>query len=275
VLAEQMSKELGHNVIVDNRAGANGAIGADAVARAEPDGNTLWLTSVGAVAVNPSLYDTLSYDPQRDFAPVSLVVNNVEVLVVKADNPAGDAAAFVAASKSAAQPTPMASTGIGSIPHLAIEQFIDATGANLMHVPYRGAAPAITDLIGGQVGGFFGDVTGLVSHIKSGKLKPIGIAAASRNPALPDVPTLAEQGIAGVDTNNWYALFAPAATPPEVVARLNQAVRASLQNPAVSKRLLSSGSEPAPSTPQELAELLRRDSGKWSGLIQAKDIRPQ
>jgi len=274
-LAEVLGKELGQAVIVDNKAGANGAIGAGEVARALPDGSTLWLTSVGAAAINPSLYDKLAYDMARDFAPVSLVVNNVELLVVHPADPAKDAAEFVANSKKNKEPTSMASSGIGSIPHLAIEQLGEASGANLLHVPYKGAAPAITDVMGGQVAGFFGDVPGLIAHVRGGKLRAIGLASASRHPALPNVRTLAEQGIANVDTNNWYALFAPARTPPATVAALNDAVRRALGQPALQAKLLDTGAEPAPSTPAELAALLERDTKKWAKLIRDKKIKAE
>ncbi|MCM5682218.1 tripartite tricarboxylate transporter substrate-binding protein [Schlegelella sp. S2-27] len=274
-LAEQLGKELGHTVVVENKGGANGALGAAEVARSTPDGSTLWITSVGAAAINPSLYGKLAYDMQRDFTPVSLVVNNVELLVVNAKDPAQDAAAFVAGSKRAAEPYAMGSSGIGSIPHFAIEQLVDATGAKITHIPYRGAAPAITDLMGGQVQGFFGDIPGLIGHVRGGKLKAIGLASTQRHPALPDVKTLAEQGIPGVDTNNWYALFAPARTPPATIASLNQAVRRALNDPGLKDKLLNTGAEPAPSTPQELARLLRRDTEKWAALIKAKNIKAE
>ena len=274
-LAEQLGKELGHTVIVDNKAGANGAIGASEVARSPADGSTLWLTSVGAAAINASLYEKLSYDTMRDLAPVSVVVNNVELLVVNPADPAKDAAEFIANARKAKAPTPMASSGIGSIPHLAIEQLADATGAPLLHVPYKGAAPAITDVMGGQVSAFFGDVPGLIGHVRSGKLKAIGLASTKRHPALPNVKTLAEQGMANVDTNNWYALFAPARTPAATIAALNDAVRRALANPGLHARLLDTGAEPAPSTPAELAALLERDSRKWGQLIRAKKIKAE
>ena len=274
-LGEQLGKELGLTVIVENKAGANGAIGAGEVVRATPDGSTLWITSVGAAAINPALYDKLAYDMQRDFVPVSLVVNNVELLVTAAADPSKDAAEFVAAAKRRREPTPMASSGIGSIPHMAIEQLADATGAPLLHVPYKGAAPAITDVMSGQVAGFFGDVAGLIGHVRGGKLKSLGLASAQRHPALPDVKTLAELGIPGVDTNNWYALFAPAKTPPAVVAEINAAVRRALEAPALRDKLLHSGTEPAPSTSQELSALLRRDTDKWAKLIRDKKIKAE
>ena len=274
-LGEQLGKELGRTVIVDNKPGANGAIGAVDVMRSKPDGNTLWITSVGAAAINPALYEKLPYDMQRDFVPVAVVVNNVEVLVVNPKDPAKDAAEFVAGTKKRKDPTPMASSGTGSIPHLAIEQLVDSTGAKLLHVPYKGAAPAITDLMGGQVDGFFGDVPGLIGHVRGGKLKALGVASSKRHPSLPDVKTLEEQGIKGVDTNNWYALFAPAKTPPATVESLNKAVRNALSNPALRDKLLKTGAEPAPSTPQELAALLKRDTDKWAKLIRAKNIKAE
>src|SRR5258706_2525965 len=170
VLAEGLAKELEQTVVVDNRPGANGAISAQAVAKSAPDGNTLWLTSAGAAVMNPSLYQSLTYDIQRDFVPVSLVVNNSEVLVVNPGNPARNAAELVAQSKQKAEAMPIASSGIGSMPHLAMEVFADASGANLLHVPYKGAAPAITDVMGNQVAGFFGDIPGLIGFIRGGKL---------------------------------------------------------------------------------------------------------
>ncbi len=272
-LAEALGKELGRTVVIDNKPGANGAIGAMEVLRADPDGSTLWITSVGAAAINPALYDKLPYDMARDFAPVSRVVDNVELLVVNPANPARDAAEFVAAARKSPQPLAMGFSGIGSIPHLAMEQLADANGLKLLHVPYKGAAPAIADLMGGQVSGFFGDVPGLIGPLKSGKLRALGIAAPVRHPALPEVKTLQEQGIAGVDSVNWYAFFVSARTPPAVVDALNQAVRRALETPEVRDRLLQSGTEPAPSTRQELAALLQHDTQKWARLIQAKQIK--
>jgi tripartite-type tricarboxylate transporter receptor subunit TctC len=274
-LGEELAKELSQTVLIVNKAGANGAIGAAEVAHARADAATLWLTSVGAVAINPALYPDLPYDMTRDFAPVARVVNNVEVLVTRSENPAKDAADFVARSKARKDPTPMGSSGVGSVPHLAIEQFGDATGAKLLHVPYKGAAPVLTDLLGGQVDGFFGDIPGLIGLVKGGKLRALGIAASQRSPALPEVRTLAEQGIAGVDTNNWYALFAPAATPPAAIERMSQAVRKALDAPALHDKLIGLGTDPAPSTPEELRTLLKSETQKWAALIRAKNIRAE
>jgi len=274
-LGEQLGKELGHQVIIENKAGANGAIAAEYVARSSPDAQTLWLTSVGAVAINPALYGKLSYDPQRDLSPVSLVVNNVEVLVVGANAPYNSGAEFVAASRqNPGQPLTMASSGTGSVPHLAMELLNDAAKINLTHIPYKGAAPAITDVIAGHVNGFFGDIPGLISHIKSGRLKAIGLAATKRHPLLPEVKTFEEMGVPGVDSDNWYALFAAKGTPAAEIDRVNQAVRRTLGHEAVKARLQASGAEVAPSTPAALAALLKNDTAKWTRVVKAKNIQP-
>ncbi|EGI76477.1 Bug family tripartite tricarboxylate transporter substrate binding protein [Hylemonella gracilis] len=274
-LGDALSHELGHTVIIENKPGGNGAIAAEFVARSAPDAGTLWLTSVGAIAINPALYPRLSYDPQKDLTPVSLVVNNVEVLVVPTNAPYNTGAEFVeAARKRGPDALAMASSGSGSVPHLAMELLNDAAGIKLMHVPYKGAAPAITDVIAGHVDGFFGDIPGLISHIKGGKLKAIGIAAARRHPLLPEVKTFKEMGIAGVDSDNWYALFAGKATPAAEVNRVNRAVRNALQNEAVRSKLAASGAEPGANSPAELAALLRADTEKWTRVVKAKQIKP-
>ena len=274
-IADPLGKELNQRLIVENKPGGNGAVAAQSVAQSPADGTTLWLTSVGAAAINPVLYEKLPYDMQRDFAPVSLVVDNDELLVVHPANPARDAAEFVAIARKSSQPVAIPSSGIGSIPHLAMEQLADSTKASLLHVPYKGAAPAITDVMGGQVAAFFGDVPGLIGHVKAGKLKALGIAASKRHPLLPEIRTLAEQGLPGVDTNNWYGIFVPAKTPPAVIDALNEAVRRTLASPAVSERLQASGATPSASSPQALDAMLKRDTEKWGRLIRAKKITPQ
>jgi tripartite-type tricarboxylate transporter receptor subunit TctC len=273
-IAEQLGKEIGHQVIVENKAGANGGIAAEYVSRSAPDAQTLWLTSVGAVAINPSLYEKLMYDPAKDLTPISLVVRNVEVLVVGANAPYNTGAEFVAAAKKSKQPLTLASSGTGSVPHLAMELLSDAAKTPLLHVPYKGAAPAITDVLAGHVDGFFGDIPGLLPFIASRKLKPIGIAASKRHPLLPEVKTFQEMGIPGVDSDNWYALFAAKGTPAGVADAMNQALRRTLANEGVRSRLMASGAEPAPSSPAELSALLARDSAKWGAVVRTKKIKP-
>ena len=270
-LTEQLSKELGQQVMVENKAGANGAIAADTLLKAPADGQTLWLTSVGAVAINPSLYPALPYDPVRDLAPVSLVVNNVEMLVVNPNNPVNGPQEFVAVAKQ--KPTTMASSGTGSVPHLAMELLADATKTNLIHVPYKGAAPAITDVMAGHVDGFFGDIPGLMGHIRSGKLKPVALASTRRHPLFPDVKTFQEIGINGVDSDNWYALFTHKSIPAADLERINQAVRRTLANEAVRSKLIASGAEPSASSSAELSTLLKNDMVKWGRVIRDKKVK--
>lgn len=270
-ISEALGRELGTQVIVENKPGANGIIAAEYVMKSPPDGTVLWFTSVGAVAINPGLYPNLPYDPLRDLAPVSLVVRNDELLVVGMSNPASGPLDFVANAKK--QRTTMATSGIGSVPHLAAELLASATGANLSAVPYKGAAPAITDVIAGHVDGFFGDVPGLISNVRAGKLKPIAMAADERHPLLPDVKTFREVGIEGVDSDNWYALFTTKGTPPAEIDRINAAVRKALADESVRTRVLNSGALPSPSTPEELTERLRKDSAKWARIIKEKNIK--
>jgi tripartite-type tricarboxylate transporter receptor subunit TctC len=271
-LTEQLSKELGQTVVVENKAGANGAIAADALIKAPADGQTLWLTSVGAVAINPSLYPNLPYDPVRDLAPVSLVVNNVELLVVHPNTPTNQPQEFINLAKQ--KRITMASSGTGSVPHLAMELLADATKTDLVHVPYKGAAPAITDVMAGHVDGFFGDIPGLMTHIRSGKLKPVALASTRRHPLFPDVKTFQEIGVAGVDSDNWYALFTNKGTPAADIDRINQAVRRTLNNEAVRSKLIASGAEPAGSSAAELTTVLKNDMAKWGRVIRDKKVKP-
>jgi tripartite-type tricarboxylate transporter receptor subunit TctC len=233
LLADRLKSLLGQNVVVENRAGANGAIGAEYVARGEADGHLLFLTTAGAVTITPHLVAKLAYDPLKDFAPVTLVVRNTTMLVVKREAPASSAKELAALAAKRPGAIPVASTGTGSITHLALELFQSAAGVKFLHVPYRGAAPALTDLLGGQVQAMFGDVPVLLPHIKAGALKPLGAASDARNAVLPDVSTLAEQGFAGTVADNWYGLLAPAATPPAVIAKVHDAVVAAIDAPEV------------------------------------------
>ncbi len=191
---------------------------------------------------------------------------------MNAKNPAKDAADFMTAAKAAKESAPIASSGKGSIPHLALVQLELSTGVDLLHVPYNGMAPALTDLLGGQVAGVFADVPAVMNQVKSGRLKALGIAAAQRHPLLPDVKTFEEQGFKAVDTNNWYALFASAKTAPDVVLLLNRAVQAALNDPVARAKIIQSGAEPKHSSPEEMTSLLKADTLKWAQLIKARKI---
>ncbi len=274
LLAEKLKDLLGQSVIIENKPGAAGAIGAESVARAAPDGYTLFLTTSGAVAITPHLHADTHYDPLRDFAPISQVVSVTTTLAVRPDLGVASAKDLVAMAKARPATIPFASTGVGSPPHLALELLQSAADVKFVHVPYRGAAPAITDLLGGQVTAMFADAPVLIPHIQAGKLKAIGAASGVRNPMLPDVPTLREQGYADTIADNWYALFAPARTPAAIVAKLNQALRAALADPGVHDKLINSGAIPTPtSSPEELAKFLKEEFERWGKVIRDKGIK--
>jgi tripartite-type tricarboxylate transporter receptor subunit TctC len=273
LLADKLKPLIGRTVIVENRAGANGAIGAEYVARAEPDGTTLFLTTVGAVAVTPHLVAKVPYDPIRDFAPITLVVRNTTILVVKPDMPVASAKELAARAARDPGALAIASTGNGSMPHLALELFQASAGVKFLHVPYRGAAAALSDLLGGQVQGLFADTLVVLSQIQAGKIRPLGAASANRNAALPDVPTLAEQGFPDTSADNWYGLLAPARTPAPIVAKLHDAVAAALAEPDMRDQLVRSGAVPAPTSTAEFAQLLRDELERWGRVVREKNIK--
>lgn len=270
IVAAELEKNLKQPVLVENKPGGNGAIAASYVARARPDGKTLFLSSVGAISINPALYPTLIYDPIKDFVPVSLLVSVPEVLVVGPKSPYDDAQAFVAKAKS--DGLSMASSGVGSMPHMAIVQLKLSADGDILHVPYKGAAPAITDTIGGQVDGFIGDVSGLMPHIQSGKAKALAIAAPKRSSVLPDVPTFDELNVPDVYANNWYGVFAPKGTPDDTVAELNAVLAQVLGSAALQDYAESTGVELSPTSAQAFAELVDEDTKKWGDLIRAEGI---
>jgi tripartite-type tricarboxylate transporter receptor subunit TctC len=269
LLADKLKSMLGQSFVVENKPGANGSIGAEYVARGEPDGHLLFLTTVGAVAVTPHLVSKLAYDPVKDFAPVTLVVRNTTILVVKSDSPVGSAKALAALAVKQPGAIPFASTGSGSITHLALELFQSAAGVKFLHVPYRGAAPALTDLLGGQVQAMFADAPVLMPHIKGGSLKPLGAASATRNSALPDVPTLAELGFA----DNWYGLLAPTRTPAAIMAKLHDTVVAAIDAPDVREKLVQSGAVPDPMSSPEFAAFLRAELARWGRVVRERNIK--
>jgi tripartite-type tricarboxylate transporter receptor subunit TctC len=275
LLADKLKSLLGQGVVVENKPGANGAIGAEYVARGEADGHLLFLTTVGAVAVTPHLAAKVPYDSIKDFAPVTLVVRNTTILVVKPDTPVNSAKELAALARNKPGAVPFASTGTGSMTHLALELFQSAAGVKFLHVPYRGAAPALTDLLGGQVQAMFADAPVLLSHIKAGALKPLGATSAARNAALPEVATLAEQGFADTVADNWYGLLAPVKTPPAAIAKLHDAVVAAIDAPEVRDKLVQSGAVPAPTSSAQFGAFLADELARWGRVVREKNIKEE
>jgi tripartite-type tricarboxylate transporter receptor subunit TctC len=275
LLADKLKGSLDQSIIIENKPGANGAIGAEYVARAEPDGHTLFLTTVGAVAITPHLNPRVPYDSLRDFAPITRLVRNTTLLVVLPEMPVNSARELAALAKEKPGAIPFASTGLGSMPHLALELFQSAAGVKFLHVPYRGAAPALTDLLGGQVQALFADAPVLMPHIAAGKLKPLAAASVDRNAMQPNVSTLAEQGFADTTADNWYGLLAPAKTPAPVIAKVRDAVAAALADPDVAGKLSQSGAIPAATTSEEFGKLMADELARWGRVIREKGIRAE
>ena len=272
-LGERLTQDLGQSFVIENRPGAGGNIGADFVAKQPADGHTIMITSIG-MATNKALYAKLNYDPVKDFAPVSLLAVVPNVLVVNAARSADKSVKDVLAhARRAPGKLTYASAGNGTSIHLAGEVFASMAKLQLLHIPYKGSGPAVTDMLGGQVDLMFDSITSARPHIQSGKLLALGVTSARRSSALPDVPTIAEAGISGYEVSPWFAVFAPAGTPADVVAKLNKALVAAMRQPETLKNLENVGAEPIGSTPQALAEHLNKELVRWGALIKERDIR--
>jgi tripartite-type tricarboxylate transporter receptor subunit TctC len=273
VIFDKMTAELGQRVYIENKPGAAGAVGADNIAKADPDGYSLFLTTSGAVTIVPHIQSNVPYDPLRDFAPIALVTKVTEVLVVTPKQGIKSVKELVAMAKAKPGTITFASTGIGSPPHLAQELLDVSAGVQFVHVPYRGAAPALTDLLGGQVQVLAADLPVLLAQIQAGALVPIGVASDKRDPLLPDVPTLAEQGYPNTDASNWYAMLAPAKTPPAVIAKLNKAVDDALADPAIHDKLVNAGAVPIGGTPEALGAFMKSEYEKWGKVVKDRGIK--
>ena len=267
LLAEKMQAELGQPVVVENRPGAGGNIGAQQVARQPADGYTLIMANAGSHAINAALYSKLSYDPAKDFTAVALVSVSPNMMSVNTSLPVKSVAEFIAYAKANPGAINYASGGNGSSAHLSAELFKSMTGIKMNHVPYKGSTPALTDLIGGQVQVMIGNLPPMLPHVKGGKLRALAVTTLKRYPGLPDVPTVAESGLAGFETVAWFGLFAPAGTPKEIVARLNREVNAIVSQPEVRERLLGLGMEPALGTPEEYTARQAADIAKWKKVV--------
>ena len=272
-LGEKAGKTLGQPFVIENKPGAGGNIGADFVAKQPGDGYTLMITSIG-MATNKPLYGKLSYDPIKDFAPVSLLAVVPNVLVTNATQPdVKTAKDVIAAARKTPGKLTYASAGNGTSIHLAGEVFTSLAQVDMLHVPYKGSGPAVSDLLGGQVNYMFDSITSARPHIESGKLRALGVTTAKRSKTLPNVPTLAEAGLPGYEVSPWFAVFMPTATPKDIVAKVNTALLEAMKDPDVVKRFETIGAEPVGSTPEEMAQHLARESERWTKLIQERGIK--
>jgi tripartite-type tricarboxylate transporter receptor subunit TctC len=272
ILAEQLSKKWGQPVVVENKGGAAGQIGADMVAKAKPDGYTLLLGNIGTQAINPSLYPKMPYDPDTAFAPISLVAELPLAMMVNPSVNAKTANEFIALAKSKPGQFSYSSAGPGGAPHLAAEMFKDQTGTFILHVPYRGGGPAIADLLAGHVQLSFMTVLEASGHIKAGKLRALAVTGDKRVSALPDVPALNEQVLPGFNAISWLGLLAPAGTPAALVEKISSDVRAIMADDAVKARFVNLGGVPHANTPAEFTKLIADDRQRYAKIIRSKKI---
>ncbi|WP_291143203.1 tripartite tricarboxylate transporter substrate binding protein [Hydrogenophaga sp.] len=272
LVAVRMASELGQPVIVDNRAGANSNVGAELVARSPADGYTLYVFTI-ANTINASLYTKLGYDPVQDFAPIGLIAKIPNLLVVNSALPVHSVQQYIQFARDSKDGITFASSGSGSSIHLSGEMFKMKAGLKMLHVPYRGSAPAVSDLLGGQVQSMFDNSPSAMPHVKAGKLRALAITSKERSPLLPDVPTLAESGFPGFEVQSWFGLAAPAATPAPVIQRVNSALNAALNDPAVKQRLVELVATAAPGTPEDMRAFIGNQLKSWGEVVKAAGVK--
>ena len=267
VVGQKMTESLGQQVVVENRAGANGILGTEFTAKSAPDGYTIMTGGIGPHGINPGLYAKLPYDAERDFAPIILVATQPNILVVHPSVAASSVRELVALAQSMSGRVSFGSAGAGSSQHLSAAMFASAAGIRMNHVPFKGGPPAIAALLGGHIDLFFGTASDVLNHIRSGKLRALGVTGARRIPALPDLPTMTEAGVS-VEASPWFGYFAPAGVPPEIIARLNAEIGKTLGAPEVRERLTAQGTtEIVGGTPEHLAAFMRSELLKWSRVV--------
>jgi tripartite-type tricarboxylate transporter receptor subunit TctC len=272
-ISPKLSQALGQQIVVDNRGGAGGIVGTELAVRGNPDGYTLLFGTSAGLAINPVLQEKLSYDPQRDLAPVSLFVINPQLLIANPSFPPNTVKELIALAKAKPGTINYASSGIGGPNHLGLALLCSMAGINMVHVPYRGSAQGITELIAGQVSLYFNSMPSSLPQIKLGKIKGIAIGSGKRSPAAPNIPTVAESGLPGFEYVTWYGLFAPARTPPAIIDTLNKAVVKVMSDPELAPRLAAQGSEPQSSTPQFLSKFMADETERWRRLIRTAGIK--
>ena len=265
--AEKMSKTLGQQIIIENRGGAGGSIATRQIAKAAPDGYTLGLGGTGTLAINPTLYSNVGYDPRKDFAPVGLIATSALVVCVNPALPAHSIPELIALAKKDPGKLTFASAGTGSGIHLAAEYFATLAGIKLIHVPYKGSGPALTDLVGGHVSMYFSSLPPAVGLMKDGKVRALAVTGAKRSPLFPDLPTVAETGLPGYEAVLHYGIVAPAGTPKPVIDKLSAALRAAVMSDDLKSKLAKDGAEPLLSTPEEYAADIDREETKWSAIV--------
>jgi tripartite-type tricarboxylate transporter receptor subunit TctC len=273
VIAQKLAETLGQQVLVDNRGGAGGMIGVDLGAKAPPDGYTMVLGTIGPIAINPSLYARMPYDPVKDLVPVTLAADALNVLVVHPALPVKNVKELIALGKARPNELFFGSSGPGATDHLAGELFNMLTGTKMVHVPYKGGAPAMLDLMSGNVQIIFSTVSTAIGQIKSGRIRALGMTGTKRFVLMPELPTIAQAGVPGFAVNNWYGVFVPAGTPKEIVARLNADIVRILQLPDAKQRLLESGIEATPSTPEQFAAYIQSETKKWAKVVKDGKIK--
>ena len=277
-MAPELSRAFGQPFIVENRTGAGGNVGSDAVAKSPADGYTLLMGTVGTHGINKALYNKMPFDSQKDFAPISLVASVPNVMLMNADKAAAlginNVADFIRYAKSNPGKLSFASSGNGTSIHLSAELFKSMTGTFMTHIPYRGSGPALLDLIGGNIDVMFDNLPSAMPHIKTGKLKAFAVTSAQRSTALPDTPTVEEAGrLKGFDAGSWFGLLAPAGTPPDIVNRIQQEVAKSLNTPAIKEKLLAQGAIPSGNTPQQFTEFINAEHIKWAKVVKASGAK--
>ncbi len=275
VIAQELGEALGQSVVVENRGGASGNIGTELAAHAAPDGYTVLMGNVAPNAINVSLFKNLPFDPVADFAPVSLVASTPNILVVHPSMQARSVKEVIALAKAKPGTLNFASAGVGSSSHLAGELFRILGRAEIVHVPYKGAGPAMIDVLSGQVQLYFATMPAAMPHVKSGRLVPVAVTSAKRSRALPDLPTVAESGVPGYEASTWYGLLAPVHTPGAAIARLHDEVVAILAKPALREKLAGQGFEPVGDSPEEFAAYIKSEIAKWSKVIRDAGIRAE